>query len=90
LQLAPYDVLAAVAWKMALDPAECLLPAELQESPEALAPLLRGAGVVLLQREVPEHVNEAVAAAARTAGVPVLLVGAAPRLPTCCIVAAVF
>jgi ribokinase len=30
-------------------------------------------GVVLLQREVPEHVNQAVAKAAAAAGVPVLL-----------------
>jgi hypothetical protein len=34
-----------------------------------------GAGVVLLQREVPEHVNMAVAAAAAAAGVPVIQVG---------------
>jgi hypothetical protein len=33
-----------------------------------------GSGAVLLQREVPQHVNEAVAAAARAAGIPVLLV----------------
>lgn len=46
----------------------------LQEAPEALAHLMEGTGVVMLQREVPEHVNEAVAAAAAKAGVPVLLV----------------
>lgn len=40
--------------------------------PAALQPLLRGAGVLLLQREVPEHVNEAYAAAARALSVPVL------------------
>jgi hypothetical protein len=45
----------------------------LQESPEALAHLMEGTGVVMLQREVPEHVNEAVAAAAAKAGVPVML-----------------
>ncbi|EFN59383.1 hypothetical protein CHLNCDRAFT_137863 [Chlorella variabilis] len=44
-----------------------------REAPEALAHLMEGTGVVMLQREVPEHVNEAVAAAAAKAGVPVLL-----------------
>ncbi len=39
-----------------------------------MAHLMQGTGAVLLQREVPEHVNEAVAAAAAAAGVPVLLV----------------
>ncbi|KAL4426410.1 hypothetical protein ABPG77_004704 [Micractinium sp. CCAP 211/92] len=39
----------------------------------ALGHLVKGAGAVMLQREVPEHVNEAVAAAAGAAGVPVLL-----------------
>jgi hypothetical protein len=52
----------------------CLLWAGLQETPAALAHLMRGTGAVLLQREVPEHVNEAVAAAAVAAKVPVLLV----------------
>jgi hypothetical protein len=37
---------------------------------------MRGTGAVLLQREVPEHVNEAVAAAAAAAGVPVIQVRA--------------
>jgi hypothetical protein len=41
---------------------------------EALSHLVVGAGVVLLQREVPEHVNMAVAQAAATAGVPVIQV----------------
>lgn len=41
-------------------------------APDAVRPLLAGAGVLLLQREVPEHVNEAFAAAARALGVPVL------------------
>lgn len=36
--------------------------------------LLEGVGVVLLQREIPEHVNMAVAEAAARAGVPVLQV----------------
>jgi ribokinase len=45
-----------------------------------LSHLVVGAGVVLLQREVPEHVNMAVAAAAAAAGVPVIQVGAATRL----------
>lgn len=36
--------------------------------------LLSGVGVLLLQREVPEHVNLAAAQAAAAAGVPVLLV----------------
>ena len=49
-------------------------PLQLQEAPAALAHLMRGTGAVLLQREVPEHVNEAVAAAAAAAKVPVLLV----------------
>lgn len=40
--------------------------------PASLQPLLRGAGVLLLQREVPEHVNEAYAAAAHALGVPVI------------------
>lgn len=35
---------------------------------------MRDTGVVLLQREVPERVNLAVAAAAAAVGVPVLLV----------------
>ena len=38
----------------------------------AVCDLARGAAVVLLQREVPEGVNEAVAAACAAAGVPVL------------------
>lgn len=46
----------------------------MQESAADLAHLMVGTGAVLLQREVPEHVNEAVAAAAAAAGVPVLLV----------------
>jgi hypothetical protein len=50
----------------------CLLPRAAQGEP--LAHLVRGAGAVLLQREVPEHVNMAVATAAAAAGVPVLLV----------------
>ena len=37
------------------------------------AQLLRSAGAVLLQREVPEAVNARVAGAARAAGVPVIL-----------------
>lgn len=37
---------------------------------------MRGTGAVLLQQEVPHHVNEAVAAAASAAGVTVLLVSA--------------
>lgn len=41
-----------------------------RETPEALAHLMRGTGVLMLQREVPEHVNEAVAAAAAAAGCP--------------------
>lgn len=45
--------------------------------PSTLAPQLLGVGIVLLQREVPEHVNEAYAAAAAAAGVPVLQVGRA-------------
>ena len=55
------------------------LPASLPAGPppqgEALGHVVRGAGAVLLQREVPEHVNEAVAAAAAATKVPVLLVG---------------
>ncbi|GAB4822855.1 hypothetical protein N2152v2_009901 [Parachlorella kessleri] len=43
-----------------------------QEAPGSYAQLMEGMAVVLLQREVPEHVNEAVAAAAAAAGVPVL------------------
>ncbi len=46
----------------------------LQEAPGSYAQLMEGMAVVLLQREVPEHVNEAVAAAAAAAGVPVLQV----------------
>ena len=42
--------------------------------PAELAHLVRGTGVVLLQREINEHLNAAVAAAALAAGVPVLLV----------------
>jgi hypothetical protein len=42
---------------------------------EELSHLVVGAGVVLLQREVPEHVNMAVAAAAAAASVPVIQVG---------------
>ncbi|KAL4430864.1 hypothetical protein ABPG75_006120 [Micractinium tetrahymenae] len=50
-------------------------------SPAALGHLVKGAGALMLQREVPEHVNEAVAAAAAAAGVPVLLdVGGEDRL----------
>ncbi|GBF91895.1 hypothetical protein Rsub_05000 [Raphidocelis subcapitata] len=41
--------------------------------PPAAEALLRTAGAVLLQREVPESVNTAVAEAARGAGVPVFL-----------------
>ena len=40
----------------------------------SLVALVRDAGAVLLQREVPEAVNEAVAEAAAAAGVPVLQV----------------
>lgn len=40
--------------------------------PSACAELVRGASCVLLQREVPERVNEALASAARAAGVPVV------------------
>jgi len=40
---------------------------------------LSGVGVLLLQREVPEHVNLAAAQAAAAAGVPVLLVRDAAR-----------
>eukprot|EP00887_Chlorella_sp_A99_P004048 scaffold11.g4048.t1 len=54
-----------------------------QEAPAALGRLLRGAGAVLLQQEVPEHVNEAAAAAAAAAGVPVLLdAGGEDRMPS--------
>jgi hypothetical protein len=65
------------AW-LAGNPSPCTRPAcsacpALQEAPAALAHLMRGTGAVLLQREVPEHV----AAAAAAAKVPVLLV----RLP---------
>jgi hypothetical protein len=42
---------------------------------EDLSHLVMGTGVVLLQREVPEHVNMAVAQAAAAAGVPVIQVG---------------
>jgi hypothetical protein len=49
----------------------------LQESPGALAHLMVNTGAVLLQREVPEHVNMAVAAAAAAAGVPVIQVSRA-------------
>lgn len=48
-----------------------------------LAHLMVGTGAVLLQREVPEHVNEAVAAAAAAAGVPVLLVSAGHTVRGC-------
>ena len=41
--------------------------------------LLEGVGVVLLQRETPEHVNMAVAEAAARAGVPVLQVSGFKR-----------
>jgi len=45
--------------------------------PKALSPelvgLVRGASAVLLQREIPEYVNEAVAEIAEKAGVPVVL-----------------
>lgn len=44
-----------------------------KQNKASLAHLVAGAGVVLLQQEVPEHVNEAVAAAAAAAHVPVLL-----------------
>ncbi len=47
---------------------------QVQLTAAALGHLVKGAGAVMLQREVPEHVNEAVAAAAGAAGVPVLLV----------------
>lgn len=40
----------------------------------AYVDVLNGASVVMLQREVPEHVNEAVAEAAFLAGVPVFQV----------------
>ncbi|KAF6255717.1 ribokinase/xylose isomerase [Scenedesmus sp. NREL 46B-D3] len=39
---------------------------------EPMSHLMGGVGVVLLQREIPEHVNMAVAAAAAAAGVPVI------------------
>ena len=46
----------------------------LQLDPDSLQEVLQGAGVVLLQREVPERINLAVAAAAKAAGVIVMLV----------------
>lgn len=55
----------------------------MQESAADLAHLMVGTGAVLLQREVPEHVNEAVAAAAAAAGVPVLLVSAGRTVRGC-------
>ena len=45
-----------------------------RENTDAVVGLVQGASVVLLQREVPEHVNEAVAEAAHAAGVPVMQV----------------
>jgi len=44
--------------------------APMEEGP--LRSMVRGAAAVMLQREVPEHVNEAVAAEAHAAGVPVI------------------
>lgn len=44
------------------------------EHAAALGAAVRGAAAVMLQREVPEFVNEAVAAAAAQAGVPVMQV----------------
>lgn len=41
--------------------------------PEDLSDALRTAAVVMLQREVPQRINEAVAALARASGVPVVL-----------------
>ncbi|KAL4859502.1 Ribokinase [Chlorella vulgaris] len=55
----------ACAWRCTL--------AGLQGPAEAWAALLEGSALVMLQREVPEHVNMAVAAAAKAAGIPVLL-----------------
>jgi len=46
--------------------------AEEGEEDDEFAALLDGVGMVLIQREVPEHVNVAVAAAAATAGVTVI------------------
>lgn len=43
--------------------------------------LVRGVAAVLLQREVPDHVNLAVAQAAAAAGVPVIQVSGSPRIP---------
>ena len=51
--------------------ANAMWPAE-DEGGAWYADLVRGAGVLLLQREVPEHVNAALAAAAAAAGVPVM------------------
>lgn len=59
----------------------------MQATVAALGHLVKGAGAVMLQREVPEHVNEAVAAAAAAAGVPVLLVSqptSCPPAPMAC------
>ena len=58
----------------------------MQESAADLAHLMVGTGAVLLQREVPEHVNEAVAAAAAAAGVPILLVRPGCARQSCCCV----
>lgn len=52
----------------------CSVTPQVQLTAAALGHLVKGAGAVMLQREVPEHVNEAVAAAAGAVGVPVLLV----------------
>jgi hypothetical protein len=56
------------------------VPLSLSLQGEALSHLVAGAGVVLLQREIPEHVNAAVAAAAAAAGVPVIQVRRGTRL----------
>ena len=47
-------------------------PAQATAQMPGLESRVRGAAAVMLQREVPEHVNAAVAAAAASAGVPVL------------------
>lgn len=69
-------------WAAHVAAVPCLLrPPSVQATAAALSHVVKGAGAVMLQREVPEHVNEAVAAAAAAAGVPVLLVSAGgPRV----------
>ena len=47
-------------------------PAQATAHMPGLEARVRGAAAVMLQREVPEHVNAAVAVAAASAGVPVL------------------